>query len=158
LFIGDSTMAQYYARIAKVLEEHPANTHQAVFAWQAGCAPDSGLALVNPEGCQKLVQSAVEYAKDPQVDTIVIGFCWYAYFVGLREGDRVGEIGPLLPGTDRALDSVRKMVSRFMSEGKRVYLVLELPLDPGFAPRQMIRRTILTPGFRIDARPAARAT
>jgi hypothetical protein len=45
-----------------------------------------------------------------------------------------------------------------VNQGKRVYLVLQLPLDPAFPPRQMIRRTVLSPGFRLDVRPAARAT
>jgi peptidoglycan/LPS O-acetylase OafA/YrhL len=157
LFIGDSTMAQYYGRIAKVLSEHPLNSHQAVFAWRAGCAPDSELALVDPAVCRELIQSAVEHAKDPQVDTIVIGFCWYAYFVGILDDDHVGETAPLVPGTDRALGGLKRMVAEFVSQGKRVYIVLQLPINASFAPRQMIRRTILSPGFRLDIRPVERA-
>jgi hypothetical protein len=38
-----------------------------------------------------------------------------------------------------------------------VYLILQLPLDPAFPPRQMIRRVVLNPGFRLDIRPAERA-
>ncbi len=158
LFIGDSTIAQYYGRIAKVLADHPSNGHKAVFAWRAGCAPDAELALINRAACRKLIQSAVEYAEDPQVDTVVIGFCWYAYFIGILDQDHVGETGPLVPGTDRALDSLKRMVAGFVNQGKRVYLVLQLPLDPAFPPRQMIRRTVFSPGFRLDVRPAERAT
>jgi peptidoglycan/LPS O-acetylase OafA/YrhL len=156
LFIGDSTIAQYYGRIAKVLAEHPLNGHQAVFAWRAGCAPDSELALINHKQCGELLESAVEYAKNPQVDTVVIGFCWYAYFLGILDQDHVGETGPLLPGTDRAFENLKRMISGFVKQGKRVYLVLQLPVDAGFAPRQMIRRTVLSSGFRLDVRPAAR--
>jgi hypothetical protein len=157
LYIGDSTLAQYYVRINKILTEHPANTHQAVFAWRAGCAPDAELALINRKECGELLQSAIDYAKDPRVDTVVIGFCWYAYFVGILDSDHVGEAGPLLQGTDRAIEAVRRMVAGFVSQGKRVYIVLQLPVDSGFAPMQMVRRTFLSPGFRIDARPATRA-
>lgn len=157
LFIGDSTIAQYHGRIAKLLADHPSNSHKAVFAWRAGCAPDAELALINRAACQELVQSAVEYAKDPQVDTIVIGFCWYAYFVGILDQDHVGESGPLVPGTDRALDGLKRMVAGFVNQGKRVYIVLQLPLDASFPPRQMIRRTVVSPGFRLDVRPAERA-
>src|SRR5205085_1431072 len=158
LFIGDSTIAQYHGRITKILVEHPLNSHKAVFAWQAGCAPVSELSLVNPAGCEKLIQSAVERAKDPQVDTIVIGFCWYAYFVGILDQDRVGESGPLVPGTDQGIDRIRRMVTDFRKQGKRVYVMLQLPLDGGFPPRQMIRRTVFSPGFRLDIHPAERAT
>jgi peptidoglycan/LPS O-acetylase OafA/YrhL len=158
LFLGDSTIAQYHSRIAKVLEQHPSNTHSAVFAWRAGCAPDPELALIHRTACRELLQSAVEYAKDPQVDTVVVGFCWYAYFIGILDQDHVGETGPLVSGTDRALDALKRMISGFVQQGKRVYLVLQLPLDPSFPPRQMIRRTLLGPGFQVDARPAVRAT
>lgn len=157
LLIGDSTIAQYYPRINKLLADHPANTHQAVFAWKPGCAPDSELALINRKECGELIRSAIEYARNPQVDTVVIGFCWYAYFLHILDQDHVGESGPLVRGTDRALENLRRMVSEFVSEGKRVYILLQLPVDPGFAPLQMVQRTVLTPGFRIDARPAARA-
>ncbi|HEY2496338.1 MAG TPA: acyltransferase family protein [Candidatus Angelobacter sp.] len=157
LLIGDSTMAQYYQRFKKLLADHPANTHQAVFAWKPGCAPDSELALINGKECGELIQSAIEYARKPQVDTVVIGFCWYAYFIQILDTDHVGESGPLVAGTDRALESVRRMITGFVKEGKRVYLVLQLPVDPGFAPMQMVERTVLGPGLRINARPAARA-
>ena len=157
LFIGDSTVAQYYGRISKLQKEHP-DSHKAVFVWQAGCAPDPALSLVNAAGCQKLIQSAVEYAKDSRVDTVVIGFCWYAYFVGFIQPDRVGEAGPLVPATDRALSNIKSMIAGFVSQGKRVYIVLQLPVDGGFPPWQMIRRTVFGSGFRVDSRPAERAT
>jgi peptidoglycan/LPS O-acetylase OafA/YrhL len=157
LYIGDSTVAQYYGRISKIQKEH-ADSHKAVFAWQAGCAPDPELSLVNAAGCQKLIQSAVDYAKAPQVDTVVIGFCWYAYFVGLIQPDRVGEAGPLVPPTDRALSNIKSMIAGFVNQGKRVYIVLQLPVDGGFPPRQMIRRTVFGSGFRVDSRPAERAS
>jgi peptidoglycan/LPS O-acetylase OafA/YrhL len=158
LFIGDSTLAQYHGRIARILSEHPLNTHKAVLAWKAGCAPASELALVDPDGCGKLLQSAVEYAKDPQVDTIVIGFCWYAYFVGILDEEHVGETGPLVPGTDQALDGLKRMMAGFANQGKRVYLVLQLPLDSDFPPMQMIRRSVFSSGFHLDVRPADRAS
>jgi peptidoglycan/LPS O-acetylase OafA/YrhL len=156
LFIGDSTIAQYHGRMERLLEQHPANSRAAVFAWRAGCAPSPELALVNPEGCRKLLQEAVDYAKDPQVDTVVVGFCWYAYFVGILDDDRVGESGSLAPGTDHALQDLKRMLSGFVQQGKRVYLLLQLPVDSAFPPRQMIRRTVLGAGFRIDVRPASR--
>ena len=50
------------------------------------------------------------------------------------------------------------MVSDFRKQGKRVYVMLQLPLDGGFPPRQMIRRTVFSPGFRLDIHPVERAT
>jgi peptidoglycan/LPS O-acetylase OafA/YrhL len=155
LFIGDSTLAQYHTRVAKVLEQQGSG-RGAVFAWRAGCAPDTAMSLVDPAACDALLKKAVEYARDPQVDTVVIGFCWYAYFTGILDTDRVGNPGPMVAGTDRALDNIRRMVAELTRQNKRVYLVLQSPLDPGFHPRQMISRS-LAGGFGLDVRAAPRA-
>jgi SGNH domain-containing protein len=87
---------------------------------------------------------------------VVIGFCWYAYFTGILDPEHVGDIAPLVPGTDRALDNIRKMAAGFTAAGKQVHILLSQPVDPGFPPRQMIRRT-LTSGFELDIRPPSRA-
>jgi hypothetical protein len=84
------------------------------------------------------------------VDTVVLGFCWYCYFTGNRDPDHVGEARPLVPGAYRALENVQHMAAQFESQHKRVYVILQAPLDPGFAPRQMIRRVIGAPGFQLN--------
>ena len=157
LFIGDSTMAQYHPRITRVLAARPALSRKAVFAWMAGCAPDTEMSLVDPPRCQKLIDDAIEYAKRPEVDTVVIGFCWYAYFLGILDDDKVGNPGPLVPATMRVLDQFQQMVAALVKSGKRVHIVLQTPLDPGFDPRQMIRRNVDSPGFRIVPADADRA-
>jgi len=50
------------------------------------------------------------------------------------------------------------MIAGFVNQGKRVYIVLQLPVDGGFPPRQMIRRTVFGSGFRVDSRPAERTS
>jgi peptidoglycan/LPS O-acetylase OafA/YrhL len=158
LFIGDSTMGQYHGSVAKFLAEHPELSRVGVFAWKAGCAPDVGMSLVDPPACQALIDQALEYAKRPSVDTVVIGFCWYAYFMGILEDDHVGEPAPLVPDTGRVLDNIEHMVAGLVQSGKRVEIILQTPLDPGFDPRQMIRRSVSPPGFQITPAYADRAT
>jgi peptidoglycan/LPS O-acetylase OafA/YrhL len=157
LFIGDSTMAQYYPRVTRLISDNPELARGAVFAWRAGCAPDPQMSLVDPPACQALIEDALRYAKRPEVDTVVIGFCWYAYFLGILDTDHVGEAGPLVPATGRVLDDVGRVVADLRRAGKRVYLVLQTPLDPSFDPRQMIRRVIAPPGFEVVAAAAKRA-
>jgi peptidoglycan/LPS O-acetylase OafA/YrhL len=157
LFIGDSTIAQYHPRVTQVLAEHPELSREAVFAWRAGCAPDEKMSLVDPPRCQALIEKALEYAKGPKVDTVVIGFCWYAYFLGIIDDDRVGEPGPLVADTARVLHELKKQVASLVASGKRVEIILQTPLDPGFDPRQMIRRTLSPPGFRVTPAAANRA-
>jgi peptidoglycan/LPS O-acetylase OafA/YrhL len=151
LFLGDSTIAQYQPRIARLLEERPGAARSAVIAWRAGCAPDVEMSLVDPPACQALIEEALEYARRPQVDTVVIGFCWYAYFTGIIDDGYVGLPGPLVPGTTRVLDDLEKMVAGLRAAGKQVYLILQTPLDPSFDPKLMIRRSLKSPGFHIAA-------
>jgi len=151
LFFGDSTMQHYYPRIAKLLSEHPLNTHGAAFAARGGCAP-VGVAYRKADrgACRMFVQSVVKYARDPSVDTIVIGACWYLYFVDFGDFEHIGESGPLKPDAEQSLGDLQQLISSFVREGKRVYVVLNLPLGSGFDPRRMVRRIVLPPGFRVD--------
>ena len=158
LFIGDSTIAQYHPRAMRVLAEHPELSREAVFAWMAGCAPDMEMSLVDPPRCQALIDKAIEYAKRPDVDTVVIGFCWYAYFLGILDDDHVGEPGPLVPATARVLDDLQRTVAGLVDAGKSVHIVLQTPLDPGFDPRRMISRGFSPPGFRITPAMPDRVT
>lgn len=157
LFIGDSNLQQYYPRIARILADHPLNTHSAVFATRGMCA----LGAVEIVGqfraaCKEHLQDTVRYANDPDVDTIVVGGTWYLYFVDFRD-DHFGEAGPLKPGTDRALDNLGRVVADWVSKGKRVYLVLNMPVGISLDPREMIRRTLLPPAFRVDIHSPARS-
>jgi peptidoglycan/LPS O-acetylase OafA/YrhL len=149
LYIGDSNMQQYYPRIAKIMADHPLNSHSAVFAVRAACAP---AAIEMSEtfltvACKAFLEDAIRYAKDSSVDTIVIGACWSGYFVS---AERLGDAGPIRPGVDRALDGLKQLIKELVKEGKRVYIVLQMPIGASFDPIQMVRRTILPPGFTVD--------
>jgi len=143
LYIGDSNMQQYYPRIEKVLANHPLNSHGAVFATRDWCAPvESGSAE-----CRAFVHSAFEYAKGSKLDTVVISACWRCYFLGF-EGP-LGRSGKLKTSTDEALSTLQREIESLVLAGKRVYLVLGIPVGADLDPRSMIQRTIMPPGFRV---------
>lgn len=156
LFIGDSTLAQYHWRVDKVLKEHPGNSRGAIFAWRPGCAPHDAITRVAHAKCRQLLADAIAMAKTDPVESVVIGFSWYTYLTGNRDSDHVGEIRPLLPVADPALQNVARMVEGFAASGKKVYIMLNLPLNPGFAPRQMVQRTIFAPGFKVNSQAASK--
>lgn len=143
LYIGDGDMEQYYPRIAKVLIDHPRNAHAATFAVREGCAPGaieiSETTETDRNGCNALLAKAIAYAKEPMVDTVVIGACWPFYFTRVNE---------LNAGADRALGSLQHTIEELVKAKKRVYVVLSSPVGGEFDPRQMIRRTVVPPGFR----------
>lgn len=158
LFIGDSTVAQYHWRVEKLFNEGAGSLRSAEFVWRAGCASVPSMSLVDPAVCKEMLDQAMTRAQAPEVDTIVVGFCWYAYFMADFASDRVGAAAPLLPGTEEAIRALENMLGGFTRAGKRVYLVLQPPVDPGYPPRKMIRRSLSPPGFVIDVRPPSRAT
>lgn len=154
LFIGDSTLAQYHGRVEKVLKANPGNSRGAIFAWRPGCAPHDDITRVAHAKCRKLLADAIEMGKTAPIESVVIGFSWYSYLTGNRDGDHMGEPRPLLPVADPALENVRRMVEGFAQSGKKVYIVLNAPLSSGFAPRQMVTRTVFSPGFKVNSAPA----
>ena len=157
LFIGDSNMQQYYPRIARILADHPLNTHGAIFAVRGMCALGAVEILGQYRAaCREHLQEVARYANNPDVDTIVVGGTWYVYFVDFPD-DGFGEAGPLKPGTDRALDSLERVVADWVKKGKRVYIVLNMPVGFSLDPREMIRRTLLPPAFRIDIHSPTRS-
>ena len=158
LFIGDSTIGQYHWRVEKLLGGNAGSTRTAEFVWRAGCASEPSMSLVDPATCRDMLDQALARAKAPEVDTIVVGFCWYAYFMGELSSDHVGSRKPLLHGTQEAIDALERTLTGFSKSGKRVYLVMQLPVDPGYPPRKMIRRSLSSPGFAIDVRPPRRKT
>lgn len=157
LFIGDSTVAQYHWRVEKLLGEGVGTSRSVEFVWRAGCAPVPSMSLVDPATCQQMLDEGLARARAPEVDTIVVGFCWYAYFMADFASDRVGGAVPLVPGTGEAIIALERTLGDFTKAGKRVYLVLQPPIDPGYPPRKMIRRSLSPPGFVLDVRPPKRA-
>jgi peptidoglycan/LPS O-acetylase OafA/YrhL len=160
LYVGDSNIQQYYPRIAKLLADHPQNSHSATFAVRDWCAPGAfEIAEIDDATravCRKFLRDAFEYAKDPAVDTVVIGGCWSCYF--LNFDDLITDTaGQLTPGADRALDSLKRTIAELIGKGKRVYVVLSIPIGADFDPHQMVRRTILPPGFTIAVHSPSRS-
>src|SRR5262249_11610085 len=81
LFMGDSNMEQYYPRIDRLLTGNPAGFRSAVFATGGGCPPIPGVHENHHPYCDGLIERAIEYARNPRVDTIVIAAAWHSYFV-----------------------------------------------------------------------------
>jgi len=158
LFLGDSNMQQYYPRIAKLLVEHPANDHSAVFAVRATCAP----ALIDllpvdsysASACRSFMKRAIDYAKRPEVDSVVIATYWRLY---LSTDFRSFGVSSIKPAADVALEGLKTVIADLVARGKRVYIVLHMPTGPYFDPRQMIRRSLWTPAFVVQIRSTARS-
>jgi hypothetical protein len=113
----------------------------------------------------------MDLAFQPDVDTVVIGAFWEFYFLGEYRPDRsvqeVYGVPPSVlqldsPGTQAAFEQFQRAISRLVSSGRRVFIVLSNPTSPLFEPvfPADIRLSLHLPsslgsdkGSRIDAGP-----
>jgi peptidoglycan/LPS O-acetylase OafA/YrhL len=175
LFIGDSHIQQYWPRVMHVIDTHPDTARSAVFVTYPGCLPLPGIDnMWRGTNCSGLFDYAVGQAFQPDVDTVVFGAFWEEYLLGEYSANnrrqRVYSAAdytraPLQfdsPATRIAFERFQIIVSRLVSSGRRVFIVLSNPTSPLFDPvfPPMIRLSLhFSPALplgrapRIDAGP-----
>jgi hypothetical protein len=141
LFIGDSYLEQYWARVNHVVSEAPSAMPTVRFFTRGGCVP---LRHRESRGavCGRFLDDALAAANDPLVDTVVIGAFWESYFKTGRVGDAA--VRPLIrlnsKAADDALSEFGAMLRSLRDAGKRVFVLLNGPTDPAFDPRFLVSR------------------
>jgi hypothetical protein len=147
-------MQQYYPRIEKLISTGMPTARSAVFWTRYGCAP--GIVELHPSNekeklnCRKHLSKALAYAADPDVDVVVIAAAWYANLAEMRGLHTIGQTATLKPKVDVAIEGLKKTIEELTKNGKRVYLVLNLPVGSRFDPRAHIDRTKLNPERALE--------
>jgi hypothetical protein len=122
-----------------------------VFASIGGCPPIPDVHGFHRPDCDRLLEKGIEYARRPEVDSVVFGANWIGYFVvDSYYLERNGTKQSLneAPGVARqALTGLEKVVAELVNAGKHVTLVLQSPVGTVFEPRLMIDRTLPLPSF-----------
>ncbi len=143
LFLGDSHMQQYWARIEKLLAERAAPVRTIVFKTVAGCAPVPGIERRNLK-CSQFVDEGFAAAMRPEVETVVIAGSWVGF---LSRGDyyRIGDVEAqplklLTPETDWVMEGFQDALGRLVRAGKRVVIVLSSPRGEVLDPKSVIER------------------
>jgi peptidoglycan/LPS O-acetylase OafA/YrhL len=143
LFLGDSHMQQYWARIEKLLAEHAAPMRTIVFKTVAGCAPVPGIERRSVK-CSQFVDEGLALAMRPEVETVVIAGSWVGF---LSRGDyyRIGDLDArplelLTPETDWVMEGFQAALARLVRAGKRVVIVLSSPRGEMLDPKSVIER------------------
>jgi peptidoglycan/LPS O-acetylase OafA/YrhL len=149
LFIGDSYLEQYWARVKHVVDEAPATMPTVRFFTRGSCVPLRHRESRGPV-CGRFLDDALAAATDPRVDTVVIGAFWESYFKTGRVGEAA--VRPLIRVNSQTADDAflefGSMLRSLRDAGKKVFVLLSGPTDPAFDPRFLVSR--LT-GNRIDA-------
>ena len=136
LFIGDSRVAQYVARLDKVRHANPA-AKDVTFAIGGGCIPIPGVTTPDRsrQKCWKLRDAAFEMAKSRQFSRIVIGGAWNWYFLhGDYSISAHGKSTPLTSSEGRTLafEALRAEVQTLIASGKQVVVLLDNPESQNF--------------------------
>jgi len=160
LFLGDSHMQQYWARIEKLLAEHAAPVRTIVFKTVAGCAPVPGIERRSVK-CSQFVDEGLAAAMRPEVETVVIAGSWVGF---LSRGDyyRIGDVDArplklLTPETDWVMEGFRDALARLVRAGKRVVIVLSSPRGEMLDPKSVIERDGMAVRVRGPFAPLPRA-
>jgi len=143
LFLGDSHMQQYWARIEKLLAERAAPLRTIVFKTVAGCAPVPGIERRSLK-CSQFVDEGLAAAMRPEVETVVIAGSWVGF---LSRGDyyRIGDVEArplklLTPETDWVMEGFQDALGRLVRAGKRVVIMLSSPRGEVLDPKSVIGR------------------
>jgi hypothetical protein len=152
LFVGDSHMQQYWPRVRYIVETHPDTARSAEFATYIGCPPLPGVNALTPASfCDQFFEYAMQAAVRSDVDTVVFGAYWEAYFLGefateprhLQPLFSVADVHrrPLQldsPQTQRAFAQFAAAVQRLVAGGRRVFIILSNPTSPQFNPATLL--------------------
>jgi peptidoglycan/LPS O-acetylase OafA/YrhL len=147
LFIGDSHIQQYWPRVRRIIDAHPDSARSVVFVSFPAWPPLPGINhLYHTTNSSGFFDRAMELAFQPDVDTVVIGAFWEFYFLGEYPPDRYAQevygvpplaVAPLQldsPSTEAAFEQFQHAISRLVSSGRRVFIVLSNPTSPLFQP------------------------
>jgi len=155
LFIGDSHIQQYWARVRLIIDTHPQSARSALFATRTGCPPLPDVeAWHRGAACGSAFRNAMAMAFQDDVDTVVFGAAWEDYFMGefagrgrsprailslYSHGDPLRERLTLdSPATRRALEDFGRAISRLTGSGRRVFILLSNPTSPHFDPGYLL--------------------
>jgi len=158
IFFGDSHIAQYSARINKLLGEDPEGNKSAIFASEGGCPPIPNVHDDHHVGCEPFRSAAMKYLLSKEVDSVVVGACWNCYLTGETKEDRQNgggryeyyylengirkylKSGDGISAALFELESFLKSIARH----KKVFLLLDNPQDRQNHPKSLFDGTRLT--------------
>jgi hypothetical protein len=142
--LGDSNMEQYYPRVLALLESGQAR-NSVLFAIHGGCPPIPHVSSPQHLFCPGFMQDAFNYALEhSEIQTIVVAAQWSSYFESpIYKIDADGQSFPLnsKQGNQAALQLLAKELHRLRRAGKSIYLVLNIPVGPSYAPLARVHRT-----------------
>jgi len=149
LLAGDSNMRQYYPRV-EYIQSQPPQSSPVVFLTKLGCPPIPQVQRLKLD-CGDFGVDVLRYAQTQEISTVVLAADWLSYVDGnnpavFRQGGQWLEISPGSPGYQQMFLSLERALTTLRGQGKRVYLVSNIPVGKTFEITSMLHR----PLFSLD--------
>jgi hypothetical protein len=131
VFFGDSNLEQYWPRVEKILLSDPYLYHKytVVFATCSGQIPLFG-EQKNIRAEQFLKKAENFLLHNTQIEKIVFGAQWFGYFNTHAETSK------------RLYEKLSKTLCQMSEAGKKVYLILNIPIENKQDPSNLFERKI----------------
>ncbi len=147
LFIGDSNLDMYWPGVETFVSANNIK-RRALLGSRSGCPPILNVYSPDREDpvdklCVDMKTHAIALAfNHPEIDTVVLGSNWLS-LASFEFDDNKGSHS-LIPaeGMNLALDHMVSMINQWRSQGKQVYLLLNIPPGPEFDPHNLIKRSL----------------
>jgi peptidoglycan/LPS O-acetylase OafA/YrhL len=137
VFLGDSNMAQYYPRLLELTRNKlDMVQHHIVLMTLGGCPPIPDISRPN-EDCAAFSDRTTYLLREKTVGKVILAALWDNYF---RDGQTyLRSDGPTHPldeseaSQSRALEKIGDRIGQLVKDGKRVFVILEIPNAAAFA-------------------------
>jgi hypothetical protein len=144
LFAGDSNILQYTPRIRHLLQENRKETSSrgAFILWGGGSPPIPDLTeKSHPAATEMMPELNRILNAHPEIDKVVLGANWVWCCCLPVASYRIGNASfPSAEAQSLALKGLRTMMQKILAQGKTVYLILNIPVDPRQDPRSEMTR------------------
>ncbi len=151
VFYGDSHMAQYSSRISHIISTSSDSTNTASFIIATGCLPVLGFDSDRKNCSDEYKQRVRDYLLHSEdISTVVIAAAWSR--LGFDHTARVFSNGKWVNIREGGLPIVLDDLSSFLQQlaaTKKVYLVVDNPVDPRFDPKVAFMQQRLQANFSV---------
>jgi hypothetical protein len=137
LFIGDSNMAHYVARIDEDIEKFPNEMNSAIILACSGTPIKVGIPSVNgfpmKDACNNYAGKALRLAKNMMdIKNVVLSEAWNSHLKKLSPGKRFEE-----------MELLSSYIKQLIAAGKKVFVIQNVPVGTNLVPSMHVERNLL---------------
>ena len=145
-------MEMYWPRIEVLAKRTNISRHDIIyFLTFGGCPPIPEVTEASHPYCLGFVDVARELIRERNIKTIVIAAHWWGYLGSLSAYRFRGQILSTDEGSSAALGALAEMVRSTIAEGRKVFVVLNIPYGGTMDPNIMVKRHMTS--FEITSSP-----